>query len=125
MSMIRTIYRWQVKPGCEGAFVKAWLRGTQIIRATVKGARGSVLLRNHTNPSAFQAIAWWDSFEAWWAFRQGALLDREAFRIASTVSDLHSVEAFYEMRDLGVPQVPEARGWTQVFSPAVAEALAA
>ena len=70
--MIRTIYRWQVKPECEDAFVKAWLRGTQVIRATVKGARGSILLQSQANPSAFQAIAWWDSFEAWWAFRQGA-----------------------------------------------------
>jgi heme-degrading monooxygenase HmoA len=123
--MIRAVYRWQVKTGYEGVFVKAWVQGTQAIRATVKGARGGVLLQSRTDPSAFLAISRWDSFEAWWAFRRGEPLDHEAFRIALTVSDLYSVEAFYEMHDLRVPQVPVAREWIQVFPPIIAEALAA
>lgn len=123
--MIRAIYRWQVKLGYEAVFVKAWVQGTKAIRATVKGAHGGVLLQSRTNPSAFLAVSRWDSFEDWWAFRQGEPPDHEAFRIVSTVSDLYLVEAFYEMHDLRIPQVPEAREWTQVCSLLVTEALAA
>lgn len=123
--MIRAIYRWQVKTGYEDVFVKAWGQGTKAIRAMVKGARGGVLLQSQKNPSAFLAVSWWDRFEDWWAFRQGAPLDHEAFRIASTVSDLDSVEAFYEVHDLRVPPAPEAGEWTQVFPPLGAEAVAA
>jgi heme-degrading monooxygenase HmoA len=123
--MIRAVYRWQVKPGYEDVFVQAWVQGTRAIRATVKGARGSVLLQHHTNPSAFLAVARWDSFEDWWAFRQGEPPDHEAFRTAAAVSNLDSVEAFYEVHDLRVPQVPEAGEWIQVLSPRVDEALAA
>lgn len=123
--MIRVVYRWQVKPGHEDVFVQAWLRGTQAIRATVKGVRGSVLLQNQDNPSAFMAITQWAKLEDWWAFRQGAALDREEFRTASTVSDLHSVEACYEGHDLRSSQMPKAGEWTPVFAPAAAEALAA
>jgi heme-degrading monooxygenase HmoA len=123
--MIRAIYRWQVKPGEEDVFVRSWVQGTKAIRATVKGARGSVLLQNHKNPSAFMAVARWDNFEDWWAFRQGEPLDHEAFRIAAAVSELLSVEAFYEVQDLRAPQVPEAGEWTPVLSPFVIEALAA
>ena len=38
--MIRAIYRWQVQPGTEDAFVQAWMWGTRAIRTKVKGARG-------------------------------------------------------------------------------------
>jgi heme-degrading monooxygenase HmoA len=123
--MIRAIYQWQVKTGYEAVFVKAWVQGTKAIRATVKGARGGVLLQSRTNPSAFLAVSWWDSFEDWWAFRQGEPPDPEAFRIVSTVSDLSSVEAFYETHDLRIPQVPAAGEWAQVCSLFVTEALAA
>lgn len=123
--MIRAIYQWQVKPGHEDVFAQAWTQGTKVIRATVKGARGSLLLQSQKNPSAFLAVSWWDSFADWWAFRQGEPLDHEAFRIVSTVSDLYSVEAFYEMHDLRIPPAPEAGEWTQVCSLFVTEALAA
>jgi hypothetical protein len=66
-----------------------------------------MLLRSRTHPSVFLAVSWWESFEDWWAFRQGEPLDHEAFRIVSAVSDLYSVEAFYEVHDLRIPQVPE------------------
>lgn len=123
--MIRAIYRWQVKTGYEDVFVKAWGQGTKAIHDMIKGARGGVLLQSRTNPSAFLAVSWWDRFEDWWAFRQGAPLDHEAFLIASTVSDLYSVEACYEVQDLRVSPAPEAGEWTQVCSLFVTEALAA
>ena len=59
------IYRWQVTPGQEEAFVAAWIQGTRVIRGQIKAAQGSVLLRNRGNPSEFIAIAQWDNFEAW------------------------------------------------------------
>ena len=37
---MRAFYRVRVKPGQEEAFVKAWVQAT-VIRANVKGARGS------------------------------------------------------------------------------------
>jgi heme-degrading monooxygenase HmoA len=124
-TMIRAIYRWQVKLGHEDVFMKAWGQGTKAIRATVKGARGSLLLQSQKNPAAFLAVSRWDRFEDWWAFRQGEPQDHEAFRIASTVSDLYSVEAFYEVQDLRVSPAPEAEEWTQVCSLFVTEVLAA
>jgi heme-degrading monooxygenase HmoA len=123
--MIRAIYQWRVKTGYEDVFVEAWVQGTKAIRATVKGAREGVLLQSRANPSAFLAFSWWDSFEDWWAFRQGEPLDHEAFRIVSTVSDLYSVEIFYEVQDLRVSPTPETGEWTQVCSLFVTEALAA
>jgi heme-degrading monooxygenase HmoA len=106
--MIRAIYQWQVKLGYENVFVKAWVQGTKAIRAAAKGARDCVLLQSRKNSSMFMAVSWWDSFEDWWTFRQGEPLDHEAFRIASTVSDLYSVEAFYEVQHLRGSPAPEA-----------------
>jgi hypothetical protein len=71
------------------------------------------------------AIARWDNFEDWWAFRQGEPPDPEAFQIAAAVSDLYAVEAFYEVHDLRVPQMSEAGEWMKVASPFVTEASAA
>lgn len=110
--MIRVVYRWKVKPGHEDVFAKAWARGTKVIRATVKGARGSLLLQSQKNPSAFLAVARWDSLENWRAFRRGERPDPEAFRIASAVSELQSVEAFHEVRDLRVLHASEVSGLT-------------
>ena len=36
--MIRVIYRWEVQPGAEEAFVDAWSRGTEVIRGHIKRA---------------------------------------------------------------------------------------
>jgi heme-degrading monooxygenase HmoA len=56
-TMIRVIYRWQVQAGQEDAFARAWSRGTRTIRATCKGAHGSVLLRSQRAPAEFLGIA--------------------------------------------------------------------
>jgi heme-degrading monooxygenase HmoA len=105
--MIRIMYRWRVNPGQEEVFAKAWTHGTKVIRATVKGARGSLLLQSRTDPCAFVAIARWASVENWRAFRRGERPDPEAFRIASAVSELQSVEAVHEVRDLRVLHASE------------------
>jgi heme-degrading monooxygenase HmoA len=87
--MIRVIYRWKVKSGQERTFARAWTRGTSTIRATFKGAHGSVLLRSHRDPSEFIGIAQWDS-----------LADCEAFRIVAETGTFLSREICDELQDL-------------------------
>jgi len=110
--MIRVVYRWKVKPGQEDVFAKAWAQGTKVIRATVKGARGSLLLHSQKNPSEFMAVARWDSLEDWRTFRRGERPNLESFRTAATVSELQSVEPFSEVRDLRVFRASETSGQT-------------
>jgi heme-degrading monooxygenase HmoA len=98
--MIRAIYRWQVKPGEEDTFVTAWSQGTRAIRARIKGAQGSLLLRNSREPSEFIAVARWDSLEDWQAFAKGEMSDVEAFERMTAVSTLVSTEVGDEIQDL-------------------------
>jgi len=102
--MIRAIYRWQVKPGEEDTFIAAWSRGTHAMRARIRGAQGSVLMRNHHQPSEFIAVARWESLEDWQAFSIADLreLDVEAFQRMSAVSTLVSTEVGEEIEDLVV-----------------------
>jgi len=48
--MLRVVYRWRVKAGEEDVFIQAWTQGTAAIRAQVKGAGGSLLMRSHRDP---------------------------------------------------------------------------
>lgn len=105
--MIRVVYRWKVKPGYTDVFAKAWAQGTKIIRATVKGARGSLLMQSKKDPCVFLAIARWKSLEDWKTFRRGESPAPEAFRTAAAISELQLVEAFSEVRDLRVLQAFE------------------
>jgi heme-degrading monooxygenase HmoA len=98
--MIRAIYRWQVQPGQEDAFVAAWSRGTQAIRGQIKGAQGSMLLRSHEQPTEFIAIAQWDSLEDWQNFSKASLPDDQAAQRLSAVSSLVSTEICDEIQDL-------------------------
>ena len=108
--MIRVMYRWTVTPGQEAVFAQAWTHGTKVIRATVKGARGSLLLQSRQNPCEFVAIARWASVEAWRAFRRGEKPDLESFRTAAAVSRLEAVESLSEVRDLRVLTTAETSG---------------
>ena len=84
--MIRVMYRWKVNPGQEAVFATAWTHGTKVIRATVKGVRGSLLLQSRTKPCEFVAIARWASVADWRAFRRGEKPDLEAFRTAAVIT---------------------------------------
>lgn len=97
---MRAVYRWRVEPGQEDAFTAAWARATKAIRANVKGARGSMLLRSRRDPAEFIATARWDGFEDWRAFMQSEPADPEAFRVMSEAGRMLSAEVFDEVADL-------------------------
>jgi heme-degrading monooxygenase HmoA len=101
------MYRWKVKPGEEHVFARAWTEGTKVIRGTVKGARGSLLLQSGNNICEFVAIARWTSVADWRAFRRGEKPPLESFRTAAAVSQLQAVEPLSEVRDLRVLSAPE------------------
>jgi heme-degrading monooxygenase HmoA len=98
--MIRAIYRWEVQPGAEEAFVAAWTQGTEVIRGRVKGAHGSVLLRNRNKPSEFIAIARWESFADWQAFSDAKPPAPQAFQCVEEISTFVSAEVCDELYDL-------------------------
>lgn len=98
--MIHAVYRWTVKPGEEERFRRAWVDGTRIIRAHIRGAGGSLLLRKRDDPAVFMAIAQWDSFADWQAFAASDPPAPHAFQQVAAVSNLVSTEIFEEMHDL-------------------------
>lgn len=97
---MRAVYRWRVTAGQEDAFAAAWASATRTIAASVKGARGSMLLRSRRDPSEFIATARWDSFGDWQAFMNGEPADPEAFRLMSSTGQMLSSETFDEVEDL-------------------------
>jgi heme-degrading monooxygenase HmoA len=98
--MIRILYSWRVKPGLEEAFVRAWTRGTCTIRETVRGANGSLLLRDQQDSSIFIAMAHWDNLEDYQAFRQHPFPDPKSHRIVSSLSTFVSATICDEVQDL-------------------------
>jgi hypothetical protein len=87
---------------------RAWVDGTQWIRTQIKGAQGSVLLRNHSKPMEFIAVARWESLPDWQAFSSAGLPDVGAFRHLAAVSTLVSTEIGEEILDLVEEATP---GW--------------
>jgi len=65
---MRTVLRWQVKPGQEETFVKVWTQATKVVRERVRGARGGMLPRSRRDAAEFVAASRWDSFDEWLAF---------------------------------------------------------
>ena len=98
--MIHVIYRWRVQQGQENAFARAWTQGTRAIRASCKGAHGSVLLRSHRHPSEYIGIAAWEQIEDVQAFWNSDPPAPEAFRIVSATSTFLSREVCDEIQDL-------------------------
>jgi heme-degrading monooxygenase HmoA len=98
------VYRWRVKPGEESQFIQAWAIGTRLIRAQVKGAEGSLLLRQRDDPTTFMAIAQWESFEDWQAFSPEDTPAPEAFRRVANISTLDTVQVFEPVQDLVIDE---------------------
>lgn len=69
---MRALYRWRVVPGREDDFIRTWTEVTKRIRASVKGAGGSMLMHSRTDPQEFIALAKWESYEDWRAARDAA-----------------------------------------------------
>ena len=63
--MVRAIYRWDVPHGSESEFTRGWEKGTRRIRRICKGALGSLLVRDTSNPRRFLGIARWRTLEDW------------------------------------------------------------
>jgi len=103
--VIHAVYRWRVEPGKEHQFTQAWVEGTRAIRAQVKGAGGSLLLRQRDDPTTFMAVAKWQSFEDWQAFSGDDSPAPEAFGQVADISTLIAIEVFEEIRDLVVDEV--------------------
>lgn len=72
--MIQVIYRWEVQPDNQRAFVDAWERTTVAIRDTVVGARGSLCIVSVDRPIEILTVAKWDELDQWQEFVQGAHL---------------------------------------------------
>ena len=66
--MIQVIYRWQVPADSRDAFIAAWAETTQQIRATTKGARGSLCIVGVDDPTEIITIAQWDELDQWREF---------------------------------------------------------
>ena len=66
--MVRIFYTWRVQKADESEFRAEWVKATTAIKNSTVGARGSVLLRSHQDPTEFITIARWDKLEDWRAF---------------------------------------------------------
>ena len=95
--VIRVVYTWRVSAENHMEFVAAWKQATTSIRETVRGARGSVMLRSRDNPERITTIARWDSVEDWQSFFQGDVPEKmnKMHELARRIS----VEAYDEIDD--------------------------
>src|SRR4051812_28852065 len=100
--MIRVVYRWRVKLHLIDTFVEAWWEATRCIQQTSPGARGSVLLRSHSDPDVYIAVARWDSLAAWQANRErdpSVVPAEVTAAMKATMAAPTTVEIFDEIRD--------------------------
>lgn len=95
--MIRVTYRWKVKKEDEAQFKAAWAATTTAIRAGTPGARGSVMLQSHQDPTQFITMARWDTLADWQAFWGAA--KPPAMETMHTLAERLSVETFEEIDD--------------------------
>ena len=66
--MVRILYKWHVETQHLEKFKEVWKVTTNHIHENVKGARGSFMLVNHTQPHEILTIARWDRLEDWKTF---------------------------------------------------------
>jgi heme-degrading monooxygenase HmoA len=110
VAMIRVIYHWKVVPGREQDFAAAWSAVTRVLQATTAGAGGSILMRSHSDPLEFIAMARWDSLEAWQAFHHAGppsapeLKEASAAMKAASAGGLASWEIYDELDHQGGPR---------------------
>jgi heme-degrading monooxygenase HmoA len=61
---------WQVTPGREEEFAKAWTALAEWSKAEVSGAGSVTLVRSNDDPSHFMSFGSWDSIDSINAWRQ-------------------------------------------------------
>lgn len=83
------IYRWRLHPGSEEAFVQAWSRVTQLLRAE----RGSLGSRLHRGPD-----------DVWYSYTQWPSAEAKAEGLARPSVD---PEAWQRLRDAIAESLPE------------------
>lgn len=83
------IYRWRLHPGSEEAFVQAWSRVTQLLRAE----RGSLGSRLHRGPDGI-----------WYSYTQWPSAEAKAEGLARPSVD---AEAWQRLRDAIAESLPE------------------
>lgn len=99
--MIRVLYRWQLHPGTEASFERAWAAMTRAIRSTQPGAMGSTLLRDPVNPSRYSALARWRSRDDWQALQVAPSPAKEAgAAMKAAIAASEPPEFFEEREDL-------------------------
>lgn len=84
--MIRIVYRWNVPPENQEAFIAAWNKTTVAIRETINGAKGSELLVGQDDSNLILTIANWDELEQWRDFMKS--------EHKKTMSAMHSLGKF-------------------------------
>jgi heme-degrading monooxygenase HmoA len=83
--VIQVIYRWQVPPENRDAFIATWAATTREIRATTKGARGSLCIVGVDDPTEIITIARWDELDQWREFVKKAK--------SATMAEMHRLAA--------------------------------
>ncbi len=95
--MIRVVYKWKVKTDKIEEFRIAWEGATTSIRQNTSGARGSIMLQSHQNPTEILTIARWDHFEDWKSFWERQSIP-EMQKMHSLAERL-SVNSYEELED--------------------------
>src|SRR5262249_9210113 len=95
--VVRVVYRWRVRAGCEQEFVSAWADQTRLLRDSVEGARGSMLLRAADEADVYVGIARWTDAQAWAERRSAGPIDPQFSEVMEQVATLVSVEVLDEV----------------------------
>jgi heme-degrading monooxygenase HmoA len=91
------VYKMSIEPGKEKSFTDAWLKATIAITGKIKGARGSLLMKDPQATSRFVEIVRWESMQDWRAFIAADPADPEAFEKIFALMTLLSAETFDEV----------------------------
>ena len=95
--MIRIVYSWEVSEPNQEAFISIWKKTTNSIHENVKGARGSLMIQEYSNPLIIKTLARWDSFEDWEVFWKDS--NPHQMSEMHTLGKRISVEIFKEIED--------------------------
>lgn len=99
--MIRVIERWRIRHGMDEKFRAAWERAAKAVKASVDGARGTMLLQSGDDPTEYIAFGRWESLEQWNNFRRGAHPDPGAAdQVKKWAGDPFRTEVYWDVLDL-------------------------